>query len=104
MFLAGQWIVFVVAILLGIVLVWYAAKYILKLILVIAVAAIIIYGLHHFALLPEPAQKYIDEMFSEENIKAAQQWLHQWVGGESESGEKSPTPEETKGNLPSQTI
>jgi hypothetical protein len=92
MLLAGQWIVFVVAALLGVVLVWYAAKYLLKLVLVVVVAGVIIYGLHQLALLPEPAQKYIDELFSQENIQAAQNWMRQWTGA---VPEKASTPEET---------
>jgi divalent metal cation (Fe/Co/Zn/Cd) transporter len=81
MFLVGQWIIFTVAVLLGLMLLWHAARYILKLILVLFVAAVIVYGLHYFSMLPQPAQQYIDELFSPKNVQAVKDWVHQWTSG-----------------------
>ena len=81
MLLVGQWIVFVAAILLGLILLWHAARYLFKLLIVLAVAALVIYGLHQFSLLPEPAQKYIDELFSQEKVQQVKDLIQQqnWI-------------------------
>ena len=84
MLIIGQWILFGVVVLLGLILLWHAAKYLVKLGLVIAVAVLIIYGLHRYELLPEPAQKYIDELFSQDAVQKTKDWFHQWSEGEIE--------------------
>lgn len=88
MVMIGQWILFGIVVLLGLILLWHAAKYIAKLALVIGIAVLIIYGLHRFELLPEAAQKYIDELVSQESVQKAKGWLHQWF--EKEAEKKSP--------------
>ena len=87
MLMIGQWILLGVVTLLGLILVWNAARYIFKLALVLAVAVLIIYGLHRYALLPEPAQKYIDELFSQDTVQKVKVWIHQEC--DEEQGEKS---------------
>jgi hypothetical protein len=84
MLLIGQWILFGIVVLLGITLLWYAASYIFRLALVLLVAALIVYGLHRFSLLPEPVQKYIDELFSQDLAQKAKVWIHQKSDGEKE--------------------
>jgi hypothetical protein len=84
MLMVGQWILLGVVALLGLILLWSAARYIFKLALVLAVAALIIYGLHRYSLLPEPAQKYIDELVSQETVQKLKGWIHQHCDGEQE--------------------
>lgn len=85
MVIIGQWILFSLVVLLGLILLWFAAKYILKLAIVIAIAILIIYALHRFELLPDQAQKYIDELVSQESVQKAKDWFRQWSGGEEEN-------------------
>ena len=87
MLLIGQWILFGVVVFLGLFLLWNAARYILKLAFILALAALIVYGLHHFSLLPEPAQKYIDELFSQDYVQKVKDWMHQQLGDETEHKE-----------------
>ena len=77
MFLIGQWILFGIVVLLGVVLLWKAAGYLLKLVCILVVAVIIVYGLHRYSLLPEPAQKYIDELVSQDTAQKVKDWMHQ---------------------------
>ena len=86
MLMIGQWILLGIVALLGLILLWYAAKSIFKLAFVLAVAVLVIYGLHRFSLLPEPAQKYIDELVSQDNVQKVRAWIHQLCDGE--NGEK----------------
>jgi cobalamin biosynthesis protein CobD/CbiB len=90
MLLIGQWILFGVVVLLGIMLLWYAASYIFRLAVVLLVAALIVYGLHRFSLLPEPAQKYIDELFSQDLAQKLKLWIHQ----QSDKGNEEKTTED----------
>jgi hypothetical protein len=92
MIVIGQWILFGIVVLLGLILLWHAAKYIFKLAFVIAVTVLIVYGLHRYELLPIPAQKYIDELVSGDTVRKAKDWFQQWIGDEIEK--KSPQDEE----------
>jgi hypothetical protein len=76
MMLIGQWILFGIVILLGIFLLWHAAQCLVKLAVVIALAVLVLLGLHKYSLLPEPIQTYVNELCSPENIQKAKNWLH----------------------------
>ena len=76
MMLIGQWILFGIVILLGIFLLWHAAQCLVKLAIVIALAVLVLLGLHRYSLLPEPIQTYVNEVCSPENIQKAKDWLH----------------------------
>jgi hypothetical protein len=95
MLLIGQWILLGIATLLGLILLWHAARYIFKLAFVLAIAVLVIYGLHRFSLLPEPAQKYIDELISQDKVQKVKDWLHQQCDGEKE---KKTTQDEINSN------
>ena len=76
MMFVGQWILFGIVILLGIYLLWNAAQCLVKLAVVIALAVLILLGLHRYSFLPEPIQNYVNELCSPENVQKAKDWLH----------------------------
>lgn len=77
MLLVGQWILFGIVILLGLCLLWHAAQCLVKLAIVIAVAVLILLGLHRYSLLPEPIQTYVNEIVSPENVQKVKDWFRQ---------------------------
>ncbi len=82
MLVVGQWILLGMAVVLGVVVLCKAAGYLLKFIFVMAMAAIAIYGLYHFSLLPEPAQKYISDFLSKDPVQRVRAWFHQQCDGD----------------------
>jgi hypothetical protein len=76
MLLVGQWILFGIVILLGLCLLWHAAQCLVKLAIVVAVAILILLGLHKYSLLPEPVQTYVNELVSPENVQKVKDWVH----------------------------
>jgi hypothetical protein len=90
MLLIGQWILFGIVILLGICLLWHAAQCLVRLVIVIAVAVLILLGLHRYSLLPEPVQTYVDELCSPERIQKAKDWLRRpFSSAEERAGEQN---------------
>jgi hypothetical protein len=75
MLLIGQWILFGIVILLGLCLLWHAAQCLVKLAIVIAVAVLLLLGLHKYSLLPEPVQTYVNELVSPENVQKVKDWF-----------------------------
>jgi len=76
MLLVGQWVLFSVVVLFGIYLLWNAAQCLVKLAVVVVLAALVLLGLHRYSLLPDPIQTYVNELCSPENIQKAKDWLH----------------------------
>jgi hypothetical protein len=90
MLLIGQWILFGIVILLGICLLWHAAQCLVKLAVVIALAVLVLLGLHRYSLLPEPIQTYVNEICSSENIQKGKDWLRRPFSAPSEPVENLP--------------
>jgi len=78
----SQWVILVCVVLAFLILIWSMAKLLFKAALVVVAAALLIFALNYFSLLPEEAQKYMEEMVSEANIQKARSWVSEfWSGG-----------------------
>jgi len=73
----GQWIILVCVVLAFLVLIWNMAKLLFKAALVVATAAVIIFALNYFSLLPEEVQKYLREVISEQNVEKVRSWVNE---------------------------
>ncbi len=81
----GQWVILVCVVLAFLVLIWSMAKLLFKAALVVAAAALIIFTLNYFSLLPEEAQKYLKEVVSEANVEKVRSWMNGIWSGEDAS-------------------
>ena len=92
MYEIGQWFILGAAILVLLVMLWFLARLMFRVVVIVFVAVLLVGVLHYFSLLPEPVHSYVQELLSEKNVDKVKAWMDWSKEAPSEQPEQSENP------------